>query len=392
MRGPFFLLAACLALSMLGGAQSRSLKDSCSDGFKAWLGGVQSCDPRTNPSTCCAPLLNLGAECLGGVYESARSSGDQQTLEASTVLFQACGVTVTPPQSPAPAPAAAAPAPPASVDPTCAAGFQQVATTSCSTAGTVQTCCPALSGLGTPCLGQVVAALAASGDTAALSKLTGVLTSCGIQLPTSPSPSSQQYVDGFNAAAATCKSGAAADCCAALSGLGSDCLAAVLSEFSCRGDTASFTALTSSMQQCSIAGGAPPTGPATPPAPPAGPSGSQCMDAFKAALQSSCIGTGTNCCSAVAAVGAQRLATVGQSMAGDASGLSLFNQIVQACGITLPSAGGAPGATFSFARSLIETPFSLAEGTEPAEAAGALLNTLDFAAAKVLAFAAPKLA
>lgn len=72
---------------------------------------------------------------------------------------------------------------------------------------------------------------------------TGLLTTCGIQLPTSPPPSSQQCVDGFNAAAATCKTGAAADCCTALSGLGSSCLADVLSEFSTRGDSASFTAL-----------------------------------------------------------------------------------------------------------------------------------------------------
>ncbi len=87
------------------------------------------------------------------------------------MLFQACGVTITPPESPAPAPADAPPAPPATVDPTCAAGFQQVATTSCSTGGTVQTCCPAMSGLGTPCLAQVVAALTANGDTTNLSKL-----------------------------------------------------------------------------------------------------------------------------------------------------------------------------------------------------------------------------
>lgn len=70
-----------------------------------------------------------------------------------------------------------------------------------------------------------------------------MLTTCGIQLPTSPPPSSQQCVDGFNAAAAICKTGAPADCCTALSGLGSDCLATVLSEFSSRGDTTSFTAL-----------------------------------------------------------------------------------------------------------------------------------------------------
>lgn len=89
----------------------------------------------------------------------------------STVLFQACGVTITPPQSPAPAPAAAPPAPPATVDPTCAAGFQQVATTVCSASGSAQTCCPAMSGLGSPCLAQVVAALTAAGDTASLSKL-----------------------------------------------------------------------------------------------------------------------------------------------------------------------------------------------------------------------------
>lgn len=55
---------------------------TCSDGFRAWLGSVQTCDPRTNPSTCCAPLLGLGVECIGSVYESARASADQQTLEA----------------------------------------------------------------------------------------------------------------------------------------------------------------------------------------------------------------------------------------------------------------------------------------------------------------------
>lgn len=57
------------------------------------------------------------------------------------------------------------------MDPACASGFQQVATTSCSASGTTQTCCPAMAGLGTPCLAQVAAALTAGGDTAGLSKL-----------------------------------------------------------------------------------------------------------------------------------------------------------------------------------------------------------------------------
>ncbi len=78
------------------------------------------------------------------------------------------------------------------------------------------------------------------------------------------------------------------------------------------------------MQQCGITGGSPPTIPVNPPAPPAGPSGSQCLDAFRAALQSSCTSSGYNCCSAVAAVGTQCLAAVAQSMANDPSGLNLL--------------------------------------------------------------------
>lgn len=68
------------------------------------------------------------------------------------------------------------------------------------------------------------------------------------------------------------------------------------------------------------------------------------------------------------------------------------NSIIQGCGIILPSAAGAPGTTFSFARSLIETPFSLDDVAEPAEAAGALLNTLDAAPTHLRAFAARGLA
>lgn len=56
-------------------------QDSCSDGFKAWLGSIQTCDPSTNPSTCCAPLLSLGTECIGSVFAAAEQT-DQQTVQA----------------------------------------------------------------------------------------------------------------------------------------------------------------------------------------------------------------------------------------------------------------------------------------------------------------------
>lgn len=117
MRAPILLLAACLALSTLGGAQSRSLKvrgqaalaacpgppsprvvllagiratvsfpqpslqDSCSDGFRSWLASIETCDPGTNPSTCCAPLLGLGTECIGAAFAAVEQS-DQQTVQA----------------------------------------------------------------------------------------------------------------------------------------------------------------------------------------------------------------------------------------------------------------------------------------------------------------------
>ncbi len=71
--------------------------------------------------------------------------------------------------------------------------------------------------------------------------------------------------------------------------------------------------------------------------------------------------------------------------------LPCSNQIVQGCGITLPSAPGTPGI-FSFARNLIESPLTVAEGTEPEEAAGALLNTLEAGRPQLHKFAAPKLA
>jgi len=52
------------------------------DGFKQWLASTSTCDPKTNPSVCCAPLTTLGMECLGTVFSAAEASGDPQTVQA----------------------------------------------------------------------------------------------------------------------------------------------------------------------------------------------------------------------------------------------------------------------------------------------------------------------